>query len=59
MYIYIILAECFWLIIAGFKKKYYGKTLYFNTRVYHILFTEVTTDYVASEDFDDIDLILV
>ena len=38
-----------------------GKPLYFNTqiRVYHILFTYGTTDYVAAEDFDDTDLILL
>ena len=31
-----------------------GKILYFNIqiRVYHILFTDRTTDYVAAEDFD-------
>ena len=35
--------------------------LYLNTqiRVYHILFTGRTTDYVASEDFDGIDLVLL
>ena len=35
-----------------------GKSLYFNTRVrlYHILFTDRTTDYVVAEDFDGIDL---
>ena len=34
-----------------------GKNLYFNTQicVYHILFTDGTTDYVAAEDFDGID----
>ena len=38
-----------------------GKTLYFNTHshVYHILFTGRTRDYVAAEDFDGIDLILL
>ena len=38
-----------------------GKILYFNTRirVFHILFTDGTTGYVAAEDFDDIDLILL
>ena len=38
-----------------------GKSLNFNTqtRVYHILFTDGTTDYVAAEDFDGIDLILL
>ena len=32
----------------------------FNTQIreYHILFTDRTTDYVAAEDFDGIDLIL-
>ena len=38
-----------------------GKNLYFNTQicVYHILFTDETTDYVSAEDFDGIDLILL
>ena len=38
-----------------------GNFLYFNTQihVYHILFTDGTSDYVAAEDFDDIDLILL
>ena len=38
-----------------------GKILYFNTqvRVYHILLTEGTTDYVAAEDFDGIGFILL
>ena len=39
-----------------------GKILEFNTqqiRVYQILFTEGTTDYVAAKDFDDLDLILL
>ena len=37
-----------------------GKILYFNTqiRVYHILFTDGGTDYVAAEDFDGADFIL-
>ena len=37
-----------------------GKNAYFNTQIreYHILFTDGTTDYVAAEDFDGIDLIL-
>ena len=36
-----------------------GKILCFNTQiqVYRILFTDGTTDYVAAEDFDGIDLI--
>ena len=35
-----------------------GKNLYFNTQicVYHILFTDGTTDYPAAEDFDGINL---
>ena len=38
-----------------------GKILYFNTqiRVYQILFTDRTTDYVAAENFDGIDLIFL
>ena len=38
-----------------------GQILYFNTqiRVYCILFTDETTDYVAAEDFDGTDLILL
>ena len=38
-----------------------GKILYFNTQIrgYHILFTDGTTDYVATEDFDGMDLILL
>ena len=38
-----------------------GKILYFNTqiRVYNILFTDGTTDYVAAEDLDGIDFILL
>ena len=38
-----------------------GKNLYFNIqiRVYHISFIDGTTDYVAVEDFDGIDLILL
>ena len=37
------------------------KLLCFNTQicVYHILFTDGTTDYVAAKDFDDIDYILL
>ena len=33
----------------------------FNTQIheYHILFTDVTTNYVAAEDFDGTDLILL
>ena len=38
-----------------------GKILYFNTqiRVYHILFTDGATGYVAAEDFDGTDFILL
>ena len=38
-----------------------GKFLYFNTQicVYHFLFTDGTTNYVAAEDFDGIDFILL
>ena len=38
-----------------------GKILYFKTqiRVYHILFTDGTTDYVTAENVDGIDLILL
>ena len=38
-----------------------GNVLYFNIQihVYHILFTDGTTDYVAAEDFDNMDLILL
>ena len=37
------------------------KMLYFNTQicVYHIFFTDGTTDYVAAENFYDTDLILL
>ena len=48
------------VFVAGYGR-FEGKTLYFNTqiRVYHSLFTDRTTDYVAAEDFDGIDLILM
>ena len=38
-----------------------GNILYFNTkiRLYHILFTDETTVYVAAEDFDGTDLFLL
>ena len=38
-----------------------GKSLYFNTqiRVYYILITDGIRDYVAAEDFDCTDLILL
>ena len=40
------------VFLAGYGW-FYGKICYFNTqtRVYHILFTDETTDYVAAEDF--------
>ena len=52
MYIYI------YIIYNGWFE---GKILYFNTeiRVYDILFTDRATDYVATEDFDGTDLILL
>ena len=36
-----------------------GKNVYFNTQIreYNIFFTDGTTDYIAADDFDDIDLI--
>ena len=48
------------VFLAGYGE-FEGKLLYFNTqiRVYHISFTDGTTDYVAAEEFDDIDLILL
>ena len=53
MYIYIYI----YIYNAWFE----GKILYFNTeiRVYHILFTDRTTDYVKTEDFDGTELILL
>ena len=37
-----------------------GKILYFNTQIreYHNLFTDGSTDYIAAEGFDGIDLLL-
>ena len=48
------------VFLAGYNW-FEGKILYFNTqiRVYHILLTEETTDYVVAEDFDGIDLIVL
>ena len=48
------------VVLAGYSW-FEEKCLYFNTqiRVYHLLFTDGTTDYVAAEDFDGIDLILL
>ena len=48
----VFLAGCGW---------FEGKILYFNTqiRVYYILITDGIRDYVAAEDFDCIDLILL
>ena len=48
---HIIHAEYFWLFMAGLKEKFYALILK--------LFTDGTTDYVAAEDFDSIDLILL
>ena len=59
-YIYIYIYHPHGVFLAGYGW-FEGKTLYFNTqiRVYHILFAEETTDYVAVEDFDGIYLILL
>ena len=40
---------------------FWGKNLYFDTQIreYHILLTDGTTNYVAAEEFDGIDLILL
>ena len=48
------------VFLAGYSW-FEGKASYFVTqiRVYQILFTGRTTVYVAAEDFDDIDLILL
>ena len=48
------------VFVAGYDW-FEGKMLYFNTqiRVYHILFTDGTTDYVAAVDFHGIDLVLL
>ena len=48
------------VFVAGYDW-FEGKMLYFNTqiRVYHILFTDGTTDYAIAEDFDGIELILL
>ena len=55
--IFIIHAEYFWLVIGWFEEK----ILCFNIqiRLCHILFTDETTNYIAAEDFDGIDLILL
>ena len=47
------------VVLAG-NGWFEGRMLQFNTQIhiYHILFTNRTTDYVAAEDFDGIDLIL-
>ena len=60
IYIYIYIYHPHGVFLAGYGW-FEGKTLYFNTqiRVYHILFAEETTDYVAVEDFDGIYLILL
>ena len=59
-HIYIYIYHPHGVFLAGYGW-FEGKTLYFNTqiRVYHILFAEETTDYVAVEDFDGIYLILL
>ena len=56
--IFIIHAEGVFLAGYGW---FDGKILYFNNqiRVYHILFTDGTTDYVAAVDFHGIDLVLL
>ena len=53
--IFIIHAEYFWVVIAGLKKKFYTLILKFVT----FCFTTGITDYVAAEDLDDLDLILL
>ena len=56
MYIY----HPYGVFLAGYGW-FEGNILHFNTqiRAYRILFTDETTDYVAAEDFDGIDLILL
>ena len=54
--ILIIHTEFFWLVMAGLKENLYTLIHKF---VYRIFFTNGTTNYVAAEDFDDIDLILL
>ena len=48
------------VFVAGYGW-FEGKILYFDPqiRVYHILFTNGTVDFIAVEDFDGIDLILL
>ena len=60
IYIYIYIYHLHGVFLAGYGW-FEGKILYFNTqiRVYHILFTDRTTDYVPAEDFGGIDLILL
>ena len=60
MYIHIYIYHPHRVFLAGygwFKVKF----LYFNTQipVYHIFLIDETTDYVGSEDYDDIDVILL
>ena len=59
-YSYVYIYHPHKIFLAGYSW-FKVKSLYFNTQipVYHILFTDETTDYVAAEDFDDIDLILL
>ena len=56
MHIYHLLG----VFLAGYGW-FEGNILYFNTklRLYHILFTDETTVYVAAEDFDGTDLFLL
>ena len=56
MHIYHLLG----VFLAGYGW-FEGNVLYFNTkiRLYHILFTDETTVYVAAEDFDGTDLFLL
>ena len=51
---HLVLHICIYIIQASISGWFEGKILYFNIqiRVYHILFTDRTTDYVAAEDFD-------
>ena len=51
--IFIIHAEYSWLVMACLKEKSFTQIC-----VYHILFTDITSDYVAAEDSDGIDLIV-
>ena len=52
-YTYVYIYHPHRVFLAGYGC-FEEKILYFNTQinVYHILFTDGTTDYVAAEDFD-------